>query len=111
MLLHRQVGVALVEEDVLAHVLGGREAGLQVAELVGDHPVARSLERLRAHHHVAPGRGQAVQEHHGDALARLLRRQPDAGALDDDLGHGLRIARGYHQLHGRYGQHLSVGGT
>ncbi len=39
MLLHGQVRVALVEEDVLPDVVGLPEAGLQVAELVADHPV------------------------------------------------------------------------
>ncbi len=33
MLLHRQVGVALVEEQILAHQVGPREARLHVAEL------------------------------------------------------------------------------
>ena len=50
------------------------------AGVVGDHAVAGPLERARAHHDVAPGRGQAVQQHDRQALAVVGDRQPDAGA-------------------------------
>ncbi len=37
--------------------------------------MARALERARAHHHVAPRRGQAVQQHHRRSLAVELARR------------------------------------
>ncbi len=46
-----------------------RRRAAVAAGVVGDHAVAGALERPRAHHHVAAGRGQAVQQHDRDALA------------------------------------------
>ena len=51
-------------QPLVAVVVRVRRVGLAVgARVVGDHAVAGALERARAHHHVAPGRRQPVQQH------------------------------------------------
>ncbi len=61
-----QVGRQPVVAVVVAAV------GLAVgARVVGDHAMAGALERPRAHHDVAPRRGQAVQQDDRRALAVL----------------------------------------
>jgi putative thioredoxin len=52
--------------------------------------VAGALERPRAHHHVAPSRGQAMKQDDGLALARLLSRQADRAAVDIQLAHAAK---------------------
>ncbi len=47
----------------------GRRAAVP-ARVVGDHAVARALERARAHHDVAAGGGEAVQQHDRGARRR-----------------------------------------
>ena len=52
------------------------------AGVVGERAEARALERARAVDHVAPGRGEAVQERDRVALPRALAAQRGAVALD-----------------------------
>ena len=61
-----------------------RRRGASVAaRVVGDHPVAGALQRRRAHHHVAPGRGQPVEQRRPPVPRRRRRRaRRDAVALD-----------------------------
>jgi hypothetical protein len=44
--------------------------------------MARALEQARAHHDVAAGGGQPVQQHDRNALARLLARERHPIPLD-----------------------------
>ena len=94
------------------------------ARVVGDHAVARALERPRAHDHVAPRRGQPVQQHDRDALPRLLagsRRRPTTATRMSTLRSLLACVgrrrgatctypadrRRYHRAHGRHREQLS----
>ncbi len=96
---HRSLDLARVEhsleiatEIVVGVCLGRRRRrGPAVSAcVVGDHAMARALERARAHHHVPPRRGETVQEDDRRPLPRLVARERDAGALDHDLGHDLQ---------------------
>ena len=78
---HRALDPALVHDaaqvghEVVVAVgvrRGRRRAAPVPARVVGDHAVPGALERLGAHDHVAVRRGQPVQQHDRDALARLL---------------------------------------
>ena len=71
---------------------GRRIAAPVAARVVGDDAVPGALERLRAHDDVAVRRGQPVQQHDRDALARLARRR------------GPR-PESYHRTHGRHRRH------
>ena len=61
------------------------------AGVVGDHPVARALERPGAHHHIAAGGGEAMEQHHRIALAVVLVRQTHPIALREAFGHDRRF--------------------
>jgi putative thioredoxin len=71
---------------VVAGVAGRRGAAVP-AGVVRDPAVVAALEVARAHHHVSPGRGEAVQEHDGVPLPRLLAGQRDAAGIDRQVGH------------------------
>ena len=80
MLFHREVGVALEEEDVLPDVVCPREARREVAELVADHPVDVVL---------APGES-LLDRFVGRLSKRLLDRHDRLQQLVFDLD---RLAR------------------
>jgi hypothetical protein len=88
-------GQALVA--VVARVARGRGAAVG-AGVVGDHAMAGALERARAHHHVAPRRGQPVQQHDRAPLPRLLAGQHHAVRVDPEI-HGHYPRRGAHRRH------------
>jgi hypothetical protein len=87
---HRPVDAAVVEhgqqvagQRVVAVAVGGVRAPVPT-RVVHHHAMPVALEVPGSHHHVPARRGQPVEQHHRDALARLLPGQ----AVDLELAHG-----------------------
>jgi hypothetical protein len=90
------VDCALVEDGqqivgqcrVAVGVRLGRGRRLAVsARVVGDDAMPVALQCARAHHHVAAGRGQPVQQHDRLALARIIARKRHGAGVDAQLCH------------------------
>ena len=55
--------------------------------VVGDHPVARALQRSGAHDHVTARRREAVKQDHGRSGPVIRSRQAHRAVLDLPIGH------------------------
>src|SRR5205807_4151698 len=76
---------AQIGDEVRVLVRGPIPRGGRVpvpAGVVGDRPEARPRKGVRAHRHIAPGRGEPVQQHNGRAVPFGVASQHERTALN-----------------------------